>query len=156
MNGTSANHKIVLALWLLSMLLVIGAFAEQASIPNSRLISPDELAKLLPSYKGERPLLIQVGFHVLYAQGHIPGSEYVGPASTEDGLLRLRKRVQALPRNTFILIYCGCCPWIHCPNIKPADDALHALGFTNVKVLYLANNFASDWLDKGYPMAKGN
>ena len=29
------------------------------------------------------------------------------------------------------------------------------MGFTNVKVLYLANNFGADWVDKGYPVAKG-
>jgi hypothetical protein len=26
------------------------------------------------------------------------------------------------------------------------------MGFTNVKVLYLANNFGADWVDKGYPV----
>ena len=74
----------------------------------------------------------------------------------ENGLQQLRKRVEALPRNKFIIIYCGCCPWSHCPNVKPADDALRALGFTNVKVLYIANNFGVDWVEKGYPVAKGD
>lgn len=132
-------------------------FAYQASlISSSRLIKPDELVILLGSAKGEKPLMIQVGSHVLYSQAHIPGSEYVGPASSNDGLQRLRKRVEPLPRNTFILIYCGCCPWDHCPNVKPADDALQSLGFTNVKVLYIADNFGADWVDKGYPVAKGD
>ena len=53
------------------------------------------------------------------------------------------------------MIYCGCCPWSHCPNVKPADDALRAMGFTNVKVLYIADNFGADWVNKGYPVAKG-
>jgi hypothetical protein len=30
------------------------------------------------------------------------------------------------------------------------------MGFTNVKVLYLANNFGADWADKGYPVEQGN
>jgi hypothetical protein len=30
------------------------------------------------------------------------------------------------------------------------------MGFTNVKVLYLANNFGADWADKGYPVEHGN
>jgi hypothetical protein len=30
------------------------------------------------------------------------------------------------------------------------------MGFTNVKVLYIADNFGKDWVDKGYPVAKGN
>ena len=100
--------------------------------------------------------MIQVGSHVLYSQAHIPGSEYIGPAASAAGSEQLRKRVASLPKNTYIVLYCGCCPWDHCPNVKPADDALHALGFTNVKVLYIANNFGTDWVDKGYPVAKGD
>lgn len=133
------------------------AFAYQASlIPGSRLINPDELVKILQSAKSEKPLMIQVGFHVLYTQAHIPGSEYIGPASTEAGLRSLRKRVGSLPRNKFIVLYCGCCPWDHCPNVKPADDALRGMGFTNVKVLYIADNFGADWVEKGYPVDKGD
>jgi len=132
-------------------------FAYQASlIPASRLVKPDELVKILQSAKNEKPLMIQVGSHVLYTQEHIPGSEYIGPASSERGLQSLRKRVESLPRNKFIVLYCGCCPWSHCPNVKPADDALRAMGFTNVKVLYIADNFGSDWVEKGYPVGKGD
>jgi len=131
--------------------------AQQAdAIPESRRMKPEELVKIMQSSSGEKPLMIDVGSHVLYSQAHIPGSEYIGPASTPDGLERLRRRVQSLSRGTFILIYCGCCPWTHCPNVKPADEALQALGFSNVKVLYIANNFGSDWVAKGYPTAKGD
>ncbi len=137
--------------------LTSGVLAYQASlIPGSRLINPDELVKILQSAKSEKPLIIQVGSHVLYTQAHIPGSEYIGSASSEAGLQSLRKRMESLPRNKFIVLYCGCCPWNHCPNVKPADDALHAIGFTNVKVLYIAGNFGIDWVDKGYPVAKGD
>jgi len=139
------------------LLLPLFAFAYQASsIPSSQLLNPDELVKVLQSSTGEKPLIIQVGSHVLYTQAHIPGSEYIGPASSESGQQSLRKRIEALPRNKFIVIYCGCCPWSHCPNVKPADDALHAMGFTNVKVLYIADNFGTNWVDKGYPTAKGD
>ena len=158
--------KMSLALNFRQLLLVLGtvaiavasvAFADQASlIPASHLLNPDELVRILQSAKSERPLMLQVGSHVLYTQAHIPNSEYIGPASTETGLQSLRKRVESLPRNKFIVLYCGCCPWSHCPNIKPADDALRAMGFTNVKVLYIANNFGSDWVDKGYPVSKGD
>jgi thiosulfate/3-mercaptopyruvate sulfurtransferase len=157
MNRTFGSRKFSLAVLALSTLFVCAAFAYQASlIPSSRLISPEELAKILRSSEAEKPLMIQVGFRVLYSQAHIPNSEYIGPASSEDGLQRLRKRVEPLPRNRFIVLYCGCCPWNHCPNIKPADDALQALGFKNVKVLYVANNFGADWVDKGYPSTKSD
>jgi hypothetical protein len=79
-NRTFETQKVVLAVCVLSTLLVCGAFAYQTSlIPSSRLISPDELAKILQSSKGKTPLMIQVGSHVLYSQAHIPGSEYIGP-----------------------------------------------------------------------------
>jgi thiosulfate/3-mercaptopyruvate sulfurtransferase len=137
--------------------LALPAIAYQASlIPASRLIHPDELVKVLQSSQSEKPLMIQVGSHVLFAQAHIPGSEYLGPASSESGLQSLRKRVESLPRNRFIVLYCGCCPWNHCPNVKPADDALLAMGFTNARVLYIASNFGADWVEKGYPVAKGD
>jgi len=137
--------------------LALPLLAYQASlIPASRLITPEELVKILRSSGTKKPLLIQVGSHVLYSEAHIPGSEYIGPASSESGPELLRKRVANLPKSQFIVLYCGCCPWSHCPNVKPADDALHAMGFTHVKVLYIANNFGADWVDKGYPVAKGD
>ena len=139
------------------LLAALSASAYQASsIPSSQLLNPDELVKVLQSSSGGKPLIIQVGSHVLYTQAHIPGSDYIGPGASESGLQALRKRVESLPRNKFIVIYCGCCPWSHCPNIKPADDALRAMGFTNVKVLYIADNFGANWVDKGYPTAKGD
>jgi len=146
----------LLMLGTVAITLTSAVLAYQASlIPGSRLINRDELVKILQSAKSEKPLMIQVGSHVLYTQAHIPGSEYIGPASSETGLQSLRKRVESLPRNKFIVLYCGCCPWSHCPNVKPADDALRAMGFTNVKTLYIADNFGTDWVDKGYPVAKG-
>ncbi len=79
-------------------------------------------------------MIIQVGFHALYEQAHIPVRSTLGQPRARR-LQQLRKRVESLPRTQFIVIYCGCCPWGHCPNIKPADDVLRAMGFTNVKVL---------------------
>jgi rhodanese-related sulfurtransferase len=145
---------MIRALAVVVIALMVPALAYQASlIPASRLIDPGKLVEFL---KSEKPLMIHVGSHVLYSQAHIPGSEYIGPASSDSALEALRKRVKPLPRNQSIVLYCGCCPWSHCPNIQPADDALHAMGFTNVKVLYIANNFGTDWVDKGYPVAKGD
>jgi len=136
--------------------LTISALAFQASqILTSHTISIDDLVKILQSPKADKPLLIHVGSHVLYTQAHIPNSEYIGPASDPAALQRLRTRVVSLPRSKFIVLYCGCCPWTHCPNMKPADDLLHSMAFTNVKSLSIPNNFGTDWVDKGYPVAKG-
>jgi thiosulfate/3-mercaptopyruvate sulfurtransferase len=146
--------KIALICLTMTCIASLPAFAQATAIPVSRQISPEDLVKILQSGK-QKPLLIHVGSHLLYSQAHIPGSEYIGPANTAEGIEQLRKRVASLPRTRFIVLYCGCCPWTHCPNVKPADDALQAMGFTNVKVLYISNNFGANWVDMGYPIARG-
>ena len=139
-----------------AFLMALQVAGQATAIPASRQITPEELVKLLQSADQKKPLMIQVGSHVLYTQAHIPGSEYIGPASSEAGLEQLRKRVAMLRRTQTIVLYCGCCPWSHCPNVEPADTALHKMGFRNVKILYIAENFGSDWVNKGYPTAKGD
>lgn len=134
-----------------------GPLALAADSTNLKTLTPEELVGILnrKTAKSTKPLLFQVGSHMLYVQAHIPGSEYIGQGNTPDGLQRLGNRVGKVPKKTPIVLYCGCCPWSHCPNVNPAYDALVKLGFTNVKVLYMANNFGADWVDKGYPIIKG-
>jgi len=121
----------------------------------NQLIQPEELVALLRSSTSPKPLLLQVGFRVLYVQAHIPGSEYVAAGSSADGIRQLRARVEKLPRDHSIVLYCGCCPWIHCPNVQSAYEEVHNMVFTNVKVLYIAHDFGTDWVSKGYPVETG-
>lgn len=125
------------------------------SIPTAQLIQPEELNRILQAKNAVKPLILQVGSHMLFAQAHIAGSEYAGAGAQPDGLNQLKTRVTALPRKSFIVLYCGCCPWTRCPNIGAAFNLLHQMGFTNVKALYLANNLGTDWVDKGYPVDRG-
>lgn len=126
-----------------------------SSIPASALLQPEELNQLLRRPTAEKPLVLQVGSHVLYAEAHIPRAEYAGPGSQDAGAQVLRNRVASLPRKTFIVLYCGCCPWSRCPNVGPAYKLLLDMGFTRVKVLYLADNFGADWVNKGFPVESG-
>jgi thiosulfate/3-mercaptopyruvate sulfurtransferase len=125
-----------------------------ASIPESQLMQPAAVAKLLQD-RSERALILQVGSHIMFAQAHIPGSRYAGPGSQAAGLQLLESKVNATPKDKLIVIYCGCCPWSRCPNMGPAYKRLRELGFTNVKALYIANNFGDDWVAKGYSVEKG-
>lgn len=128
----------------------------KAVVPAGAILEPEELARILQQSRGaERPLILQVGFRFLYKEAHIPGSEYMGPSSKDEGLRQLRERVGPLARDKFIVLYCGCCPWIRCPNVKPAYEALHGMGFTKVKVLRIEENFGTNWVQKGYPIEKG-
>lgn len=126
-----------------------------ASITASDYLQPAELAHLLESPARERPLILHVGSHVLYAEAHIPGSEYVGAGGEGAGLQALRNRVKTLKRDRPVVIYCGCCPMANCPNIRPAFQQLVALGFIRIKVLNIADNFGTNWVAQGYPVAKG-
>jgi thiosulfate/3-mercaptopyruvate sulfurtransferase len=126
-----------------------------SSIPAENLLQPADLAATLQSNAAARPLVLQVGFRKLFDEAHIVDAEYAGPGGESNGLAVLRTRVAKLPRDSAIVIYCGCCPWGHCPNIGAAFSALRVLGFRNVKVLYVAENFGTDWIDKGYPVARG-
>jgi len=131
--------------------------ATAADSASLKTLTPEELLSILnaKSAKPPKPLLFHVGSHMFYVQAHIPGSEYIGQGNTPDGLQHLRQRVSNVSKKTFIVLYCGCCPWNHCPTVNPAYDALAQMGFTNVKVLYMANNFGADWVNKGYPIARG-
>ena len=112
------------------------------------LVQPKELASQI-STKG--PVVIQVGPNVLYRSKHIPGALYAGPGNTPAGIALLRSAVEKLPHDREIVIYCGCCPWDVCPNIKPAMEVLRTMGFSRVKALYLPTNFKKDWIDAGLP-----
>jgi len=155
----NANMKLVVAVAAVLMLalLATAAAVAQSDLPpgSPQLINPEDLVKILQETTGDRPVILNVGPSLLYMQAHIPGSEYVGPGSDAQGIAALRRRVKPLPHNTFIVLYCGCCPWRHCPNVRPAYNELHKAGFTNVKVLYITDNFGTDWVYKGYPTIKG-
>jgi thiosulfate/3-mercaptopyruvate sulfurtransferase len=129
------------------------AQSNTAAIPLSALIQPKDLVTTLKT--SHRPLVLNVGPRIFYAQAHVPGAEYVGAAGTSGGLEALRKRLDAVDNNGVIVVYCGCCPWEKCPNIRPAFKELQNLGFTHVKALYIPSNFGTDWVNKGYPTEKG-
>ncbi len=124
-----------------------------ADVSAAHQISPEDLLKQIQASKA--PLILNVGPLRLYEQAHIKGSEYIGATSTPEGLAKLRDRVKALPKDKAIVLYCGCCPWEHCPNMNPAFEAMTQAGFKNVKVLFIAHNIGTDWVDKGYPVEKG-
>jgi thiosulfate/3-mercaptopyruvate sulfurtransferase len=116
---------------------------------DNDLVQPEQVSKDLRT-----PLLIHVGFPVLYRASHITGSVYAGPGSKEEGIADLKKAVAGQPRTREIVLYCGCCPFDKCPNIRPAFAALHEMGFTHVKAMVVPTNLKTDWIDKGYPTDK--
>jgi thiosulfate/3-mercaptopyruvate sulfurtransferase len=149
------------AMPLASMLLpdpVSASKQEKAADPwtSAQVLQPAELVRELGTAEGRSaPTIVYVGFRTLFEGGHIPGATFHGTASKQDGLADLKKWVATLPRSTNLVIYCGCCPFDHCPNIRPAYSALHEMGFTHLRVLVLPTSFAADWVEKAYPAQKG-
>lgn len=121
---------------------------------SGQVITPSQLNQKLKMGKKDKTVVLQIGFDFLYDQGHIPGSIYIGAASGDKGISALKDYVKNLKKNSPIVIYCGCCPMNHCPNVRPAFETLEKMGYRNVKLLYLPDDFEQDWAQKGYPVQK--
>jgi hypothetical protein len=119
-------------------------------------ISPADFARELQGKPGPSLKIIYVGVRTLYSGAHIPGAVFHGPGYTEQGIADLKKFAATLPKDSNLIIYCGCCPLDRCPNLRPAFSALHDVGFTHLRVLILPTSFAADWIEKGFPVEKGS
>lgn len=102
----------------------------------------------------DKPVIVCTAPPVLYRVGHIPGAVLHGPGISPAAIGSLTTWAEALPRSTKIVIYCGCCPIRDCPNLNLPYEALKNLGFTNVRVLALADSFRVDWVQHGYPIER--
>src|SRR5581483_3188203 len=115
------------------------AFVTLAMAADLPTIEPKDLAAEV-QIKNSPPAVIHVGFPVLYRGKHIPKSVYAGPGSKPEGLDALKAAVAKLPHDREIVVYCGCCPFDRCPNVRPAVALLKQMGFTNVRALNLPTN----------------
>jgi rhodanese-related sulfurtransferase len=116
---------------------------------SQQLLAPADLAKVLNNPKSPQPMVFCIGMDAI-----IKGSIDVGPAMMSENLNTLKQQVSKLPKNTSIVVYCGCCPFSRCPNIRPAMKLLKDMQFTNYKLLNLPQNVKVDWMDKGYPVSE--
>jgi hypothetical protein len=115
---------------------------------EKQLVEPSELANTITTEK-DVPVIVSVGPGTT-----IPNSINVGMVNTKQGLDKLKTQLDSVSRDKKIVIYCGCCPFEHCPNVRPAIDVLKEMKFTNYYLLDLPNNIKKDWIDKGYPVSK--
>lgn len=115
---------------------------------NDQLIQPSELATTLNDNK-EVPVIFSIGPSAI-----IPHSRAMGMIKDEGNMKKFKGELENLPRDTSIIVYCGCCPYEHCPNVRPAIQLLKEMKFTNYKLLDLPHNIKIDWINKGYPKAE--
>jgi thiosulfate/3-mercaptopyruvate sulfurtransferase len=136
---------------LLSYLLIIGfAFCSCAQKKEpwteKQLMAPATLAKNINN-GNSHTYIFSIGPGAL-----IKNSIDIGPAQEKANLEKLKAQLAKLPKDADIVIYCGCCPFEHCPNIRPAFALLQQLKYTNAKLLNLSTNLRTDWIAKGYPV----
>jgi hypothetical protein len=114
---------------------------------STELMEPGELNEAIKSNKA--PAIFNIG-----SVEDIKGAVHIGPISEAANLEKFKTALAAHKKNTEIVIYCGCCPFGKCPNIRPPYKLLNDLGYTNIKVLNLYVNLRNNWTSAGYPLAK--
>ncbi len=119
----------------------------------AELVEPEVFAKELEADPSKFTILY-AGFPILYKGAHIANALLAGPCSKPEGLEKFRKIVAGLPGNKETVLYCGCCPFDRCPNIRPAYSTAHEMKIARLRVLHLPTNLHTDWTMKGYPTQK--
>lgn len=144
--------KLVSTQFLFFILFLFGCAQSQAQKPENwtadQLVEPAQLAETLASNK-DIPVIFNIGPGAI-----IPHSIDMGVANDEANLARFKTGIARLPKNTNIVVYCGCCPFEKCPNVRPAIDLLKKMEFTNYHLLNIPNNIKTDWIAKGYPIVE--
>lgn len=122
--------------------------------PTTPRMAPAALAARVDDIKSGKIVVLYVGPRALFGRGRVPGARALPEVDSAEGLQALRAALSATPETSEIVVYCGCCPVRNCPNVRPAGEAIRALGRKNAYVLDLPTRFATDWADKGYPVER--
>ena len=113
------KYRIILSSCVLLQLLSPDIRAKKESLSEpwtaSQLMAPADLAAVINNPNSKKPMIICVGPGAL-----IKGSLDMGQVHEKENLEKLKAQLSRLPRDANIVIYCGCCPFEHCPNISPA------------------------------------
>ncbi len=137
-----------------TIIIVASAFTSQTSTAqkpvnwtSDQLMQPFQLAQMMQNNK-PLPVIYSVGPGAV-----IPHSVDIGSVKEKENLNEFKNQLGKLLKDAAIVVYCGCCPFDPCPNVRPAVATLKEMKFTNYKLLNLEHNIKTDWLDKGYPAA---
>lgn len=111
------------------------------------LMEPAALAATLNNPGAQKPVIFNIG-----PMANIEGAITIGSTQSQSNLDKMTKELAKVPKDKTVVIYCGCCPFRNCPNIRPAFKLLKEKGYTKAKLLNLKQNLKVDWTDYGYPM----
>jgi hypothetical protein len=134
-------------LLLTAVVLLCNSLRAQEAVnwTSDQLLEPSDLSAAIKADKNI-PVIFSIGPGAI-----IPHSRDIGMIKDAENMKKFKDELSALPKDTAIVIYCGCCPFEHCPNIRPAMQLLKDMKFTNYKLLDLPHNIKIDWISKGLP-----
>jgi len=129
--------------------LTWGTYAQNFTEPwkPHQLLPTKELAERINNNNMENTVLINIG-----PAATIKNSYDIGAGGEIKNVEKLSNYLKTVQKDKEIVIYCGCCPFDVCPNIRPAFKAVINSGFKHVKLLNIKDNIKVDWIDKGYPI----
>ena len=133
--------KINYILAILTVILTTTAFIQKQTEPwrPDQLMEPKELAAMINDSTAVKPLIISVG-----PAGLIKDAVDIGPTNKKENLNKLKTLLSKEKKDREIVIYCGCCPFKTCPNIRPAFSLLNSMKFAKHKLLNLSHNLKAD------------
>lgn len=138
--------KILFTL-IISFSSLFASYFQAPTWKKEQLMSTKELADKINTNAKDKPLIFNVG-----PMENIKNAIAVGAATSVTFSERMKGNLAMENKTKSVVVYCGCCSYASCPNIKPAYDILIAQGFKNTKVLELPEGIKPDWVAKGYPM----
>ena len=148
------HYRLIFLAVLFGLAFTVCSLGQSDPWSDSQTVQPAALDKELSNPK-TAPVVLFTGFQRLFNAGHIKGAQFHGSGGTAEGLPQIKAWAAPLPRSTNMVLYCGCCPILHCPNLRPPFMALREMGFTKLRVLILPTSFEADWAQKGLPYDKG-
>lgn len=136
----------LIAILLLSGFGFFSSYFQAPTWKKEQLMSTVDLSTKINTNTKDKPLIFNVG-----PMENIKGAIAVGAATNATFGNKISGYLTMESKTKPVVVYCGCCSYASCPNIKPAYDYLIAQGFKNTKVLELPDGIKPDWVAKGYP-----
>ncbi len=133
----------------LLMVVVLSSFNFFDPWKEAQLMAPETLANIIKDAHASPILIINIG-----PAGLIKQAIDIGPMSDDSNVEKLKSLLGKTNKSTAVVVYCGCCPFKNCPNIRPAFELLKLYKFSKPYLLNLPHNLKVDWIDKGFPMSK--
>jgi hypothetical protein len=141
-------QKVVAVLLLIVAPFIVVAQQQEDPWKPDQLMEPADLAQKIEN-NAPNVYIFNIG-----PAGSIKNAIEIGDGKEKESQTSIEEQLINLPKDTEIVIYCGCCPFVNCPNVRPIFNTLNEQQFVNHKLLNLPKNLKVDWIDKGFPMSK--